>query len=149
MRHVPTLFCVLLLCGCSGPWDDLADRYPEKDKKPLAKQKQTIILVGTNHQGAYSYRGLASFDLDKAGLRMSLDQPAGLFNAPIHVPTESISACSRISWIPEFDTPLWIADAKVEVVLKGYERETLDWCKAMSKPVVSREIESEWLRSTK
>ena len=145
MRYVVALVLALVLCGCSSPWDDLAERYPATDKKPLAKQKQTIILVGTNHEGAFSYRGLASFELDQAGLRMSLDQPAALFSIPVHVPIDSISACSRISWIPEFDTPLWIADAKVEVVLRGYERETLEWCKSMSKPVVSREIESKWL----
>ncbi len=78
---------------------------------------------------------------------MAFDQPVALFNSPVHIPANAISACSRISWIPEFDTPLWIADAKVEVVLKGYERETLDWCKVMSKPIVPREIESKWLYS--
>ncbi len=142
--------CVVpLVAGCSGPWDDLAARYPAKSADLLSNRGQTVVLVGTNHRGAYSYQGLASFQLDQSGVRMALAQPISILNPPLHIPVASVSACSRISWIPEFDTPIWVDDAKVEIVLKGYEKETLEWCKTMSIPIVRRETESKWLRGEK
>ena len=144
------LFCsiAVLLAGCSGPWDDLAARYKDKDAPSLGDTDRTIVLAGTNHQGAFSMRGLASYQLDKSGVRLAVSSPLSFLYPPVHIPTKAVTACSRISWSATFDTPLWLSDAKVEVVLRGHEKETLEWCKAMSIPVVSRDLEWKWLRGS-
>lgn len=139
---------VALLAGCSGPWDDLATRYTDKSSSPLARKDRTIVLAGTNHQGAFSMRGLASYELDKSGVRMAVTSPLSVLYPPVHIPTKAVTACSRISWSTSFDTPLWIADAKVEIVLRGYERETLEWCKSMAIPLISRDEQWKLLRGS-
>ena len=139
------VLCVL--CGCSSPWDDLADRYSVVEAPSVAAQNRTITLVGSNHEGAFSMRDIGSFSIDDAGIYMALNKPSGYFDPPVRIPVSAVTACSRISWSPGFDTPLWIGDAKVEIVLNGHERETLAWCHERQIPVVPREVELEWIRS--
>ena len=149
MRPAALNICMIaLLAGCSGPWDDLAARYKDANGAAPAHKGRTIVLAGTNHPGAFSMHGLALYELDKSGVRMAVTSPLSFLYPPVHIPTKAVTACSRISWSPGFDTPLWIADAKVEVVLRGHERETLEWCKSMSIPVVSRDLEWKWLRGS-
>ena len=148
-RAILYICTALLLGGCSGPWGDLAARYVDKSPSALSRNDATVVLEGTNHKATFSVNDLASYQIDKSGIRMAVREPLSWLLPPIRIPVKAVTACSRISWSSGFDTPLWIGDAKVEIVLKGYEQETLQWCKAMSIPVVSRDLEWKWLRSSR
>jgi hypothetical protein len=145
MPRVPIwISAVCVLAGCSSLWDDLAQRYAVDGEPAGVARRTTVTLAGSNHRGAFLMRG-ASFGIDEAGVRLAVGKPASYIYPPLRIPLTAVTACSRISWSSGFDTPLWIGDAKVEVVLDGYEGETLAWCERNQIPIVPREVELEWL----
>ena len=136
---------VCVIAGCSGPWGDLAQRYSADEDGSLGAQGGTISLVGPNYKGRFSIRNLATFTIDDSGLYMAVKKPASYLYPPLKIPPSAVTACSRLTGAQGFDTPLWIGDAKVEIVLDKYEVETLAWCHEHRIPVVPREVELAWI----
>ena len=143
-RLLTRILAVVPLAGCSSPWDDLAQRYAVDGEPAGGARRTTVTLAGSNYKGAFLMRG-ASFGIDEAGVHLAVGKPASYVYPRLQIPVTAVTACSRISWSSGFDTPLWIGDAKVEVVLDGYEGETLAWCEQHQIPIIPREVELEWL----
>lgn len=149
-RHAHRSFLLLLTIlgasGCSGPWDDLEKRYTTDTPTPATSiSGKTIVLAGTNHHGAYNYRGIVNQSFNSSGVYLGLEFPFSFWNEPLSIPLSSITACNRTQWSPGWDTNLWIGDTQVEIAFPDNDGSVIEWCRKMEIKIVDRETARKWL----
>ena len=133
------VFIIFFVTGCSGTWQDLAEKYPSKNNsnnKFLAGQ--SVVLLSPNHKGSHEFSEMVSLSLQKEDLFLKVTFPNGLLWKPIEIPWAEITSCYHKENDPGYITNLWVNNAEVEIGLQYKDDSVINYYKSNGIDIIDK-----------
>jgi hypothetical protein len=136
---------LLILAGCTGPYDDLATDFTAVgDPTGVQIKGDRVVMSSRKHRGAYTFGSVRVF-LTDAAVEIGPTTVARPLLANLRLPAASVSGCSMTCFGGHDRRASLVFEQKGAAVSFDAASEIVEWCWQNGVPMLSGAAKRGWL----